>query len=711
VSRKSFFLISALVVLAVSPPVYAQIFEVISLEGSVKAQRVQKKDWEKLSIGSQLRDNDIAESFFQTKCVLRFGKGNVIIIGSNSKVLLNIRERQTDSGAVFSDVNLTLFSGACFAKAIAQAHIGVYTSNAVGETENGSFSTVVESRTGETGFQVLGGKVRTRNIAQKEGVDCSSGQTTMIFPGKEPTAPLFITYKHVTVLKHFFGDEYIQSEMDVAGIKPTEDRTSRSSTLLSDAMMDGRYRNSQDLSSYKIPFSLNRIYGAILNDRKQNQKSFFALRPSRTARSNGLTLELRSSFAAVNRSVYPIVAIVPSFSAGAFDAGLKLSLASNYTNSFSMYGFSSFAGLMDKIDHIIWEPPGDRFLITIGPQNDLTIGTGNVVNRFCNRDPYGLFQPLGIFAAVATTEFDAQVFIDDISRFSIGGVHCTYAPNVYHFGAGFFFDANQFQKISPKENNRFKFRSDSAVVFRDSSSLTVNIYDLDFTWDMVLSEEFQSSIQIDFAQKLTPTGNDGFVLNVPRIILNWNRMRAMGGLVTESGRLITGQFNSFYMANRWRYVSSDVDTGVTQNSILSPKRLCEGVSLGYAINPYKGMALEFSLRQNIIEKHTFSIDTVHMAPGTDISLSCCINDSLFKPVRFGELFITQGHSGLYPPHSSMFSSWEFYAGAAVETNPLYFGISLNGTISFQFLDMNFNNRIDPEDGMLSFSIGFSRGLP
>ena len=259
---------------------YAQTFDVISLEGSAKVQRVQKKEWENVAIGAQLHDNDIVESYFQTKCVLRFGKGNIVIVGSNSKALLNIRERENSPGSTISDVNITLFSGACFVKAISQAHIGVYTSNAVGETENGSFSTVVESKTGETGFQVLGGKVKTRNIAQKEGIDLISGQTTMIFPGKEPTAPLYITYKHVSVLKHFFGDEYIQSEMDAAGIKATEDVTSRSSTLLSDAMTGGQFGNEQEMSTYKIPFSLNKIYGAILDDRAKNARTYVPINRS-----------------------------------------------------------------------------------------------------------------------------------------------------------------------------------------------------------------------------------------------------------------------------------------------------------------------------------------------------------------------------------------------------------------------------------------------
>jgi hypothetical protein len=698
-------------IMAVAVPVRPQVFEVIALDGSAKAQRVQKKDWDKLSIGSQLHDNDIAESFFQTKCVLRFGKGNIVIIGSNSKVLLNIRERENVPGEVLSDVNLTLFSGACFVKAIAQAHISVYTSNAVGETENGSFSTVVESRTGETGFQVIGGKVKTRNIAQKEGIECISGQTTMIFPGKEPTAPLFITYKHVSVLKHFFGEEYIQSEMDAAGIKPTEDRTSRSSTLLSDAMMQGNFRNAQDLSSYKIPFSLNKIYGAILSDREKNRRLFSPLYRPHAGKIDGFYLEQRTSFAAANGSMYPVVAFIPSYSKGAFDAGLRLPLARNYSGAFGMYGFSSFAGFLDKIDHLSWESPSGRISIDLGAQDDFTIGSGNVVNGFSNTDPYNLFQPLGLCGAVRSTGFALQVFTADISRFSIGGVHGVFSPTVYHFGAGYFFDADPFEKITPPENNRFKQRLDSASFIPDASQAGASIYEFDFSWDALLSEEFQVYFQADFAQKLKSNGTDGYVLNIPRIILDWNKMQIKAGLITESGRLIAGQFNSAYLANRWRIIGSlGADSLVSQNTLLSEKRLCQGMDLSFAINPYKGTALEVALRQNFREKRNFLMDTADMTPGTDFSLSLCMNDSLFKPIRFGELYVRQEHSGLYPPRSRLFSSWEFSAGAAVTTHPLYFGISLDASVSFQFLDMNFDNRIGPGDGLLAFSIGFLRGL-
>jgi hypothetical protein len=368
---------------------------------------------------------------------------------------------------------------------------------------------------------------------------------------------------------------------------------------------------------------------------------------------------------------------------------------------------------MDKIDHLTWQSQSGRFAIEMGPQTDLTIGTGNVVRSFRNWNPYAVFQPLGLLAEVAFSDIEAQVFAADVSSFSLGGVHVVYAPSSYRFGAGYFFDANQLQRVSPNENNRFRLPPASSLSPADSISSDVAAYALDFGWDVLATDELQMTIQADFAQKLTAAGNDGFVFNVPCATVDWNRLRISAGFVTESGRFVSGEFNSFYMANRWKTLpTSTGDTAlITQNSILSKKRICQGLLLGFGMNPYKGTAVELSVRQNLVENHSFSIDTVEASPGTDIALSLRADETLFKPLRYAQAYIRQEHMGLFPPHSSLFSSWEFSAGLAAATHPLYFGISLQGSFFFQFLDLNFNNKIDPGDGMTVFTIGLSRGLP
>jgi hypothetical protein len=515
------------------------------------------------------------------------------------------------------------------------------------------------------------------------------------------------------VLKHFFGDEYIQSEMDAAGIKPTEDKTSRGSTLLSDAMGGGQFDVNQDLTTYKIPFNLNKIYGAILTDRENNKRTYAPIACGASFERGKYTLGFKSAFVIVNGSAFPSIQALPSYAMGEINAGLRVSVAADYTGSLGLYEFSSAPGFLDIIDHIVWGPPSGPLSLAAGPLKDLTIADGIVVNGFNNRNSYALFQPLGFYGKMDLNPVTAEAFIADLSKFTLGGVHLGYELTTYHFGAGFYFDADQYQNITPLQNNRIRVFPDTLAFKPDSSSMNADIYTLDFSWDAIIADELNVSLGGDFAQKLKSGGSEGFVIEIPKISFDWNRMRFEGGLISESGRLIAGQFNSFYSSNRFWIDSTDNgDSLLTQSTLLSNKRSCQGIKLSYAVNAFKGIALEVSLRQNFSEKHSFAFqpDSVKTTPGTDISIALYANDSLFKIMRYGELYVRQEHTGLFPPGSSLFSSWEFQTGASVITKPLFFGISLDADISLGFLDMNANNRVDPGDVVLEFSLCFLRSF-
>jgi hypothetical protein len=118
--------------------------------------------------------------------------------------------------------------------------------------------------------------------------------------------------------------------------------------------------------------------------------------------------------------------------------------------------------------------------------------------------------------------------------------------------------------------------------------------------------------------------------------------------------------------------------------------------------------LELVLRQNFIERHSFVNDTAKQSPHTDFSVSLSVNDSLVKYIRFGEIYLRQQHTGLFPQGSSLFSSWGFCFGTSLVTEPFMYDICLNAGVSFSYLDMNFNNRVDSEDGLFQLSLGISR---
>jgi len=691
-------------------------FDVISLDGSAKVQRASKKEYEKVSIGSQVHDNDILETYFQAKLVMQFGKGNVAILGSNSKALVNIREQKGDNGASTLEVNLTLFGGGCFVKAISGCKISVYTSNGVGETESGSFSTVVESKTGETGFQTLGGTIKTRNIAQKEGSNLTSGQTTMILPGKEPTAPLYITVRHVTVLKHFFGDEYIENELSVSGIKPTEEKTGgQGSAESGSSQQSGVFSN---MGGYKRQFEEDRLWGSVISDRQQNALAFDAISAPDVSKERTIVVSETNLFAMAMGHMYPSFTITPSYTSKIFGAGLRIPIAANWTGQLSLYDFSSVPGFLDLIDHVTLGPFFDSTFVKLGPIQNYSIGDGLVVDGYNNYNPYLIFHPLGAVVQAKIGDVGIQGFLGDLSAMSPGGVYLAWDPGTFRIGAGYFFDGDMnYLKNIDSAGTAFRFvnlpRADSSSVAFDSTA-TVAIYQLDFTANVITDYDYRILLGAGFAQKLGAKGSDGYVLRVPNVELWWDAICLKANLTTEAGRLVEGEFNSFYMSNRIRVIDTAglpalPDTVYTQNSILSTKRIGTKIELYFGINPLKGTSLGLTYKQNLYENHPTIIDTSFADPDLTIGISFSVNDSLWQPIKYGSINFGETHGGMYP-RNTPFPSWGFHFGLDVVSNPILFGVGVAGGLSVYYLDMNSNGAIDALDNVFEFYLGLRYGF-
>jgi hypothetical protein len=710
--KKSFISLLTLAVLFMAADAFSQkVFNVFSLDGSAKVQRVGKKNWDKLSIGSPVRDNDIVETFFQTRLVMQFGKGNTAILGPNSKALVNIRKQQTEGGPTGLEVNLTLFAGGCFVKVISNCHISVFTSNSVGETDNGSFSTAVEVKTGETGFQALGGSIKARNIAQKEGITLTPGQATTIFTGKEPAAPLYITVRHVSVLKRSFGEDYIASELGAAGIKPTEDKSS-GPTGLSQNMASQQQGTPDDQARYKQPFSLNRIWGAILDDREKYGIHCPAIGKPDLYNERRFVVEESNVLTLARDNLYSQFILTPSFSSRFFEAGLRVPVAANYTGKIAMYDFSSAAGFLDLIDHVNVGLFEDSTFLKIGPIRDYTIGNGIVMDHYNNYNPYSLFHPLGITLQAQLGDWSIQGFVADVSSFSMGGAHITFEPNIYHFGAGVFYDANQYYQAAV-DSVGYRFvnlpRTNSSTI-SPYPALPVQIYQLDYGVDLVANYDLRVNMAAEFAQKLVKFHNDGFVFKGPIVSINWQSMLIKGDFIAESGRLIAGQFHSFYMSNRARVDTIGLnDTLITQNTMLSPRKRSGKIELFFGINPRKGIALDAWYKQNVYDNFALAGDSGYTSGDFDVGLSFSINDSLWRPIKYCSIYFQQTHGGLYPPRT-MFPSWGLRTGFDLVTNPILFGVGLSAGFSLYYLDMNSNNTIEPVDNVMEFYLGLRYGF-
>lgn len=691
-------------------------FEVISLEGSAKVQHSQKRTWENIGVGTKILDNDMVETFFQTKCIMRFGTNNIVILGSNSKALMNIIQKDS-AGQSRVSVNLTLFGGGLFAKAISDCHVSIYTANAVGVMDSGSVSTVAEAKTGETGFQALGGSIDVRNIAQQKSRQLRSGLTTMILPNKEPTAPLYITYRHVAVLKHFFGDEYISSELDASGIKPTEEGENGNRFLLSQNLK--ALGAQADEGMYKTLFSINKIYGSIIDDESANSSRYTPIMKSFTEDKTGV-LDFSSDFAIGAGGVKPGFFLVPSFHFPKFDAALRFAVLQNAISQMSA-GFTSAGGWLDKIDKISFTP-SESTSVYLGELSEYTLGRGLVVDNFCNKSVNDIFHPLGLKTQIKIVDdMLIKAFLSDLSNPVLGGLNFDYLNSLYEFGAGYYFDFNQYSTFD-KDRSRFASYTTTDSIFKPSTS-NVQILELNLGVDIVSTYEMDLTLYFEFAQKLF-NGGDGFVARMPTFQVDLEKTSFGGGFVFESGRLPLSQFSSFYLSNRQRLITGgdqaeSIDTLFTQNNILSNKRSTTGFSLFYKLNPWKGSAIDFSWQQNFIERNSFvifhqdSTSTSRNAAMGDFSfnLKFSVDENLLHFMKFADIYVRQTHGALYPSLGTYFYSWGFESGFDLLTMPLFLNMAFKAGGKFYYFDNgNLNNNIDPGDMFFEFYAGLQWGF-
>jgi len=680
------------------------------IEGTAKIQRAEKRSWDRLAIGDNVNDNDVLETFFQAKVVLACGVDNYLIFGSDSKALLNLDLSDARHGV---HVNVTLFSGGVFIKAVSKCDAQIFTSNAVCVLDSGVITAVVDARTSHTGFHVLGGSAGVRNIAQQEQTRLSSGQTTIVAPGKRPEEPAQITNKHVTVLKHFFGADYVEREMKSSNIVPAADAAPSARLSFSRSLEAEIAPQPSEEMRYKPLFDYDMIYGRIADEQRKSGRRYRGIAVPLAPHGNSLEAGISVSGLYAGGTLYPCGTV----SAGVFlpmlSAKIKVPVSYDYTGAVSPH-LKGSAGALDKIDYIYIGKIPDSLYVYIGPIDNYTIGNGLVVDRFSNANPYSAVTTAGARMHLKRYPFNLKGFIADISEFAIGGVHLMIEPGSYQFGLGWFFDSDQTKPLAAEGVER-------VVKLPDGNSgqpaQSGNCYELDAGFDLVNNYKLRLHFLLEFAQKINERGTDGFVLNGPGLLVEWAGMKADAGFYMGDGRMLRGQFHPFYMTNRRRV--SGGDTIVTQNGLLSPKRRYNGFFLDVGAVPVEGASLNFSWSGEVFTRSPFTATPNDVRINNySLGLSAAIDDSLMPMLKFGEIYARQIHGGYFPAGARLFSSWGVEAGLNVLTAPIYANIACEGGLRIFYLDLDdssapsarFNQVVDHGERLVEVYAGVRWGF-
>jgi hypothetical protein len=685
------------------------VFEVTSLEGTAKVQRASKQKWEKLYAGSKINDNDIVETFFQTKLTLRFGGTNMVIFGSNSKALLSLAVKGgTDKKKI--EAGLSLFDGGLFTTLTSKMPVSLFSTNAVAEFDSGSCAVVVDAKAGETGVLVLGGKALVRNIAQQKSKELAAGNTSIVLPGREPSPPLFMTFRHVAVLKHFFGDNYIAGQLQSSSITPSDDRGGANRVMLSEGV--GQEQPCADVQFYKRLFDINKIYGYIQEDQELTNRRYRAIAaPSPSDRHAGSVGFFGGAGVADGLSSSQFY-LVPQYRYAIAEAALRFSIGQNYLSQ-TMIDFSSLAGILDKIHHVTLGEAGRSPFISVGEIDGLTLGQGFVVDRFRNSDNNRIFHPLGITGKAGIMDVvTMSAYLADLSDPTLGGVHLAVEPSIYYFGFGFYFDRDQYHTPAHTSDIRYARRTaDSTIV--PGTSPDVGIYELGL--GATVTENYEMSVRLfcEFAQKLANGKNDGFMIRAPALYFNLPIWSARGGMIFESGRILAHEFNEFYSSRRSFYRN---DTILTSNTALWNRRIVTSLFTGFGINPVKGVDVSADVSYNSKARNSYAYwgtvdsttDTNRVSP-RDFSLDfrCTVNSDLTRRIRYGAIYFKQMNGRLFPPGGTYFSSWNSEAGFSLVTAPLQFDLSLEfgGRLFYIDRDANPDDILGDSDKVYEFFAG------
>ena len=136
--------------------------------------------------------------------------------------------------------------------------------------------------------------------------------------------------------------------------------------------------------------------------------------------------------------------------------------------------------------------------------------------------------------------------------------------------------------------------------------------------------------------------------------------------------------------------------------------------------------MDLTFRQDFLTRDPFmafsdtgyTMDTKNRNNNFHYTLSLLMNERLFRPIKYAEIYFNQVHGGFYPKKARYLTSWGFNTGFDMMTAPLFFNIAFEAGLNFSYIDLvdeysqwgYCNNNIDSGDNLLEFYIGIRWGF-
>ncbi len=666
-----------------APPAWAEI-TVQEMEGTAQIQMEGERRWRPMKGDEVINDNDVVKTGYRSKLVLRAERINQIVIGSNSKVLINLSR----SKRALPVLSITLFEGAILSKIVTNIEFTVYTTTASTSTKASTFSTVVEEKTGRSGFQVLAGDVKVRNLVLKGEVQLIPGSTSVIEANRIPSNPNPLTTTHVSILGRFFGEKYVETQIKETGVKPVKAVSAADARIkASGAVGKAPYRKPQvEKPQLKSPFDMNFVIEKIAeNEAVQNRIYTRPPEPGQVFVFERMVGgDVRAGL--FNETVYPFFAAKSGLKWRALEIVMELPFAPSTDGQVGAGEWNSLDAILEKLQKIQIAPSRLPFYVAAGAIQPLTLGYGLAVEDFSNNLPRAAVQRSGVQAGITLTNWTLGLVVPNLTTGDALISHLQYDDGLFSLLLAYMLDMDQTKGLHPGDAGFLQREYE----FPAQKSKPLSQYEIEATWNIFYHPPVWLQMYFGFSQLLAPDeGNIGYGLIVPGISLHLHDWRLLGEVRTHNDRFVSPYYNCFWAEERARFLADS--TVVTMQERLIDNHAAKGVKFQIERNLLKGSSVAFSHFRNLAAYD--SAKSVRPKADANTRLLIQLSSEAVRRIRSLSLYFDRYHAGYFegglldPAHQSraglmaeiLLGKWQLDLGARtyfLDTNGQYSGESM-----------------------------------
>jgi hypothetical protein len=609
---------------------------VSSVDGSAQIKREGSRSWEQLKKGAAIEDNDQIQTAFKGRCEISAGLDNTIILGSSSRMLVNVTTRPDKSVVL----GLSLLSGSVYTRLVRGEGYAIYTSSAKATATTAIFNCTVDEITGITGFHVFRGDITLQNISIQGTQVLKPGETATVAPSTPPSIPRKINTQQMAVLTRFYGSDFINQELKMSGLEiETASSSGRTAVSVEARALDAQTSQKGGTEQKAVQLPDNKISVVAPQTKKgagvqsfnqdalkrridEHIKNKYIMytepdfpEPLGQYKYRMMIMAGASSYDGGN---YPFFDLIQSFYWKNASVAVHLPVVSNESGSLSLQ-IGNLRAVLDKIYHA--ELRYKSMSYGLGAITNATLGNGLLMRNYSNRAKGDNLGNLGFYGKI-NGFFDHLSFLtSSVSDGHLSAVHYYSEDPVKRYDVVVVHSRSE--KLNAARGDFGFFTPESSLasgVPSDSVSAGTSLTGFEIGGTIKLLDErpYRFFMKVGYSGIVNNNTSSlaGYSLLVPSFTAVINRIALDAELLITGNRFLRAYWGQMYEDMQYSLMLDSAMNIVSANALydrVDKTRMNIGTRLAMKVTPLRGTALLVEWEKNLVSKNMVPRDTTEGA--------------------------------------------------------------------------------------------------